>query len=380
MFNFNFFKPKEKFLILEVAKDKISALLLGVDKDRNLSLERIWDEFPLKKLGAAQARSLGKKKIIVSAAPELIYTTTFPVRIMRDSSALAHPLTIVELENLLAQAIGKLFNSERKNAGAHLGVDELDAVLVNSKVTNFKVDGHTVLNPVGFGGRTVEGVLELTFTTRPVFYGLRDLFNSKEGFFFTGSHLAGLHTLAWVESLPANLLLIGEEGASYLTLDRAAWGSARYFGKIGWQMKLLWKAVVSALQVNQPVALKLYDAFIKKDASPAFIRSFHRLLRSEVSDFLVQVKKSRLKGRVFLHSSAPIPFDVPRSFGRVTFLDLPMAKVLTKGGFQMDFRRLPLAQKDVFMKLAPFFEFHCDKSNSDINNKLRRRLHWLIQE
>ena len=378
MINLDFFRRRERFLVLEIAKDKTSALLLSIDDERNLRLEKIWDEFSLKKLSAAQARNLRKKKIIVSAAPELIYTTTFPVKLVRDSPA--RPLTLIELENLLAQTIGKLFNGERKNAGAHLGADELDAILVNSKITDFRVDGHAVFSPVGFGGKTVEGVLELAFTTRPVFYGLKDLFNSKEGFFFTGAHLAGLRSLAWAESLPANLLFVGEDNTFYLTLDKAAWGNAIYSGEIEWRMKLLWKAVISALQTSRSVVMGLYDAFIKKDASPAFVRSFYRILQPEVNDFLAQIKKSRLRGRVFLYSPVPVPFDVPRAFGRITFLDLPLAKALAKGGFRADLGRWPLAPQDAFMKLAPFFEFYYDRSGSDINNKLRRRLHWLIQE
>lgn len=290
-------------MLLEVAEDKTSALLLSVDGERNLRLEKIWHDFPLKKIGAARARNLRGRKVIVSAAPELIHTTTFPVKLARDTSAVSHSLTLVELENLLAQAIGRLFNNERKNASARLGADELDTILVNSKITNFKMDGHAVLNPVGFGGKTVEGVLELTFTTRPVFYGLKDLFNSKEGFFFTGSHLAGLRSLAWVESLPVNLLLVGEEKTSYLTLDKAAWGNAVYSGEIEWRMKSFWKAIISALQVSQPASMKLYGAFMRKDASPAFVGSFYRILRPEVDNFLAEVKKSRLKGRVFLYST-----------------------------------------------------------------------------
>ncbi len=379
MLNLSFWRPREKFLILEISREKTSALLLAVDGEKNLFLEKIWAEFPLKKLTAAPARNLSGEKIIVSAAPSLIYTRAFPVEFARDSSAFARPLTLVELENLLAQAIGKLFNGERKNASIHLGVDEIDAILVNSKITDFKIDGHAVLNPVGFGGKTVKGVLELTFTTRSVFYSLKDFFNTKEGFFFTGVHLTALRLLAWAESLPANLLLVDAEGTFYLTLDKAAWGNAVYAGEISWRMESLWKTIASSLGVSQETVMKLYERFLKGDVSTAFSRSFWRLIKPEVDDFLEKVKKSRLKGRVYLHSEIPFPFDMPRAFGRITFCDLPMTKALEKSGFRADLAQWPLEPGDTFMRLAPFFEFYYDKSRSDINYKLRRRLHWLIQ-
>ena len=371
-------KPKDKFLILEISPEKSRALLLGVDKDRNLSLERSWDEFPLKKLNAAQIGNLSKKKVIVSVAPTLIYTRAFPIELARDSSAA--PLSLVELENLLAQTIGKLFNGERKNASAHLGVDELNAILVNSRVSDFKVDGHAVLNPAGFAGKIIKAVLELSFTTRSVFYGLRNFFNAKEGFFFTGTHLAGLRFLAWMESLPANLLVVGDENSFYLTLDKAAWGNSVYSGEIEWQIKLLWKAIASSLGVSNATVARIYDSFVRRDASADFIRSFRRLIKPEIDNFLDRVKKSRLKGRVHLHSATPLPFSMPLTLGRLTFCDLPMARALEKGGFKADIAQWPFNSRDVFMRLAPFFEFYYDKSDSDINNKLRRRLHWLIQE
>lgn len=378
--NFKFWRPREKFLILEIAPEKTSALFLGADGDRNLELEKIWDEFPLKKLNAAQMRKLRRRKIIVSAAPALIYTTAFPVKLARDSSACARPLTLVELENLLAQAMGKLFNGERKNASAHLGVDELDAILVNSKITNFKVEGHAVLNPVGFGGKTIEGVLELLFTTRQIFYGLKELFNNKDGFFFTGAHLAALRLIARLEPLPANLLLAGKDGVSYFILDRAAWGNAVYDGKIDWRLDSLWKAISSSLGTSREATMKLYNIFLRGGASADFTRSFRRILKPEMDKFLDEIKKSRLKGCVHLYSEVPFPFALPWQFGRITFCELPLEKALEKGGFKAGYRQWPLSPANAFMRLSPFFEFYYDKSGSDINNKLRRRLHWLMQE
>ncbi|MDP2598226.1 MAG: hypothetical protein Q8P49_00160, partial [Candidatus Liptonbacteria bacterium] len=154
----DFWKPREKFLLLELAPKGTTGVLLAVDENKKITLEKFWDEFSFKGLEAHPIQSLKKRKLIVSADPALTTTVAVPVELSRRADDAAQPIIIEELETLLAQAIGKIFHTERSAASGRLGRDELDTILVNAKASHFKVDRHSVMNPLGFTGKTIAAV------------------------------------------------------------------------------------------------------------------------------------------------------------------------------------------------------------------------------
>lgn len=379
MFNFSFLRPKEKFLILGISPKKTRGLLLSLDAERNLKPEKFWDNFPFLKLMSRRAKNLDKKKLIVSADPELARTVSFPIEVTRDANNFREPLTLLELENLLAQAIGKVFNHYRLEASSKLGTHEIDTILVNSTADNFKVDGHLVLNPVSFITKKIQAILGLTFTTRQIFDNLKPLFNSKYGFFFTEFSRAGLNILSKIQSLPVSLMFMDREETNSYTLEKAAWGAQIYREEFNWPLDSLFASICENLAVSSVVAHKLYKTYIRGDASESFRRSFFRLMRPSLDNLETAIRGSRLKGTTYLHSPEPLPLSLPIRYGRAVVCGLSLADVLDKSGFKINLRDWPMPEHEIFMSLAPFFEFYEDKSNLEINQKLRRRLHWLIQ-
>jgi hypothetical protein len=72
------------------------------------------------------------------------------------------PLNNTDIENGIAQAIWKLFDDNRSAAAKHLDINELDVYLANVIVVGVKIDGHMVINPHGFTGKTIEFIMCLT--------------------------------------------------------------------------------------------------------------------------------------------------------------------------------------------------------------------------
>jgi len=377
--NLEFLKPREKFLVLGLSPQRTTAALLGLDDDKKITLEKFWDDFSLKGLQAHSIQQLKKRKLIVSADPALTTTVSVPVELARRAEDAANPIVLEEIETLLAQAMGRLFIAERAAAAKRLGGSDLDTILVNAKTGHWKIDRHAVMNPEGFTGKKIEAVLDLTFTTRGIFEWLKPFFNAREGFFFTETPRAGLQTLLRFEEAPLALIEISAEGSVLFMIEKTAWGTAVVRENVGWPMRTLFERITEAVPTSREVVLELYDRHLRGEMAEHAHRAFTKIMKPELDAFLARVGKSKLKGRAYLHSPLPLPVALPFKEGRVELGEIPLASVLAKSGFFIDAKDWPFAAADIFMTLAPFLEFYYDKSGSEVNNKLRRRVHWLIQ-
>jgi hypothetical protein len=376
--NLRFWRPKEKFLLLEIKPQKSSGLFLSVDEEKNIGLEKVWDNSVFEKYRKSKTNRLLKRKIIVSADPSLAATVSFPVELKREQENYSQPISAVELENLLSQAIGRVFNNYRGEVAAKFGLPEMETVLVGSEADNFKVDNHLVLNPLAFQGKSAQAILRLTFTARHVFEPLKNLFGTRD-FFFTTSPKASLFLLSRVYAPPLNLIVLSDKSSDCFILDKAAWGHALYDKKIDWSLGSISSAIESQFSVNCAVASKLYANYLGKDMSDGFYAAFSRVIRSEVENLATEIKKLKTGGKIFMHSSLPLPANLSVRLGHFSFDSLPLNEALNKAGFRLDLACHEMPANEAFTRLAPFFEFYYDKSNSEINRRLNRRLHWLAE-
>ena len=81
-------------------------------------------------------------------------------------------------------------------------------------------------------------------------------------------------------------------------------------------------------------------------------------------------------GKKIIDALVDLPFALPYKYGGATFERFPLAEVLVQLGFAD--REGDYGSEVVISRhLLPFIEAYFDKSNSEINQTLRRRLHWL---
>ena len=376
---FKFWQRREKFLILQISPQKTKGLLLSLDKEKKLKPEKLRDDLSLAELQETSVQRLRKYNVICAADSSLATTLSFPVELKRGLDEAERPIASIELENLLSQSVGRLFSQERKEASSRLKVDELDTVLVGSAAQNFKIDGHTVLNPIGFCGRNVEAVMELIFTTRRIFDGLKRFFSNPTNFFFTETARAVLFSLSKVQSLPVNLMIFSPKDALCFILDRAAWGNVVYRDKINWPRESIFEAITRELEVSRAVAADLYRSYLKHEMSDNFKRAFGKIIKPPTDLLLRLIKKSKFRGNVYFYSLIPLPLSLPARLDRIVLEELPLSRFMDKTGFKLDLSGWPLPEKEIFLRLAPFFEFYYQKSETEVNKKLHRCIHWLIQ-
>jgi hypothetical protein len=384
------FKPREKFLVLAIGSTGVDALFLSVDEDRNIIFEKRVKNLNLKKFLASPMRSMTQKswegkyffkahrKVIVVADSSLATTIPIPLDLPREHGAEKSEIILPELENTIAQAMGKIFNQCRSEASHRLGIHEVDTIMVGAKARNFKVDGHLVVNPVGFTGKNISLLLELTFTGRALFEDLKQFFNAPEDFFFAESAQARLASLARARKLPLSLMVDeGSRGAALFILEKTKDGHpVLYRERLTWSFDVLFTRIAAELGVGEATARELYRAYLGNAMSEAAARAFKKFIDPAVEQFLKEVDKGKLKGFVYMDAEHDLPFALPYKHGAATFEQLPLADILQQLGFAN--REGDCGSDAVVSRhLLPFLEAYFDKSNSDINQKLRRRLHWL---
>ena len=369
---FDFFR-KEKFLLIEISRRKTSGLLLSLDSAKKLRLEKFW-ESPKESKFLGYLKGIGTiKKTIIAVEPEFSFTTVIPLSLQREN--VREPLEKVELENLLAQAVSRVFNQYRQEAGRELNIDELDVILADSRVTNFKVDGNQVINPLGFRAKEIRAVFEMTFSTRQVFSEIKSFLKNNDDFFFTEIGRAELRAIHKISPPPVNLLMLGGDRSYFFSMEKTAAGWLMARKEPRWSTSGLPKIISGHWSVSEKAAVGLYRAYLQKNVSPAVEKYFKKIFTPAIDSLLRQMQKFKPSGKIYLDADeAPMALLTER---RSALGEFPLDAFLEKAGFGINANKWFPEQSRVFRKLAPFFEFYYDKSNTDINHWLRRRLHWL---
>lgn len=360
-------------MLLHVSPGNARGVLLSLDSEKKIRVEKRWDEFS-ESIFLNFLRLPGSvRKSVVSVDPSLIFVASTLIEFSCDTAD--RPLEPVELENLLAQSVGRIFNQCRRKASGELGVDELDTILADSRISGFKADGHHVINPLGFKARKIEASLELIFTPREIFNTVKNFIRGRDDFFFTGVLRAELASFARVSGRNFNLL--ATQGLdSYILSFRTEQGRRKTSRKkLSWSADAFPKAISKEWSLGAAAGETVYEAYLKKEISPAMDKFLRRILNIAADSLLRELEKGGLAGTVYLDAEN-LPFELLAG-RRKSFKKLPLEEFFDKSGFVLGGRERPLLGQDVFRELAPFFEFYYDNKESDVNHWLRRRLHWL---
>ena len=202
----NLFKPREKFLVLEIGPAGTDGLFLSVDEERNIIFEKCVKNIDLKKFFGSPVRSVTQKswegnylfkshrKVIAVGGLFARDDDPDPARPAARGAARSKARSILpELENLIAQAMGKIFNQCRSEAAKRLGIHEIDTILVGAKAREFQSGW-----PPGGEPRRLYRQRKFRSCSSSPLPGARSLrtlkqfFNAPEDFFFAESAQARL--------------------------------------------------------------------------------------------------------------------------------------------------------------------------------------------
>ncbi len=320
------------------------------------------------------------RKIIAAVDSTLATTIPVPLDLKREPNLQRGSITMVEFENLFAQAMAMIFSQCRSEAARRLRTEDIHTILVSAKANNFNIDGQVLNNPIGCSGKKISFCLELVFTKREIFEEFKPLFGAPEEFFFVESPQIRLTSIARVRRFPLALVLAGDESSSIFILTKGDGGhDVLYREKLPWSFFLLFAAIQDQFHVSGASARELYSAYCRHEMAPLAAGILKKIIQPEINSFLNELKRSKVGGPVYLDSPYEMPFDLPFRAAGVSIENIPTSEILSEVDFSADTKGFTERPGVVFRYLAPFFEAYFDKNNSELNKKLRRRLHWLAQ-
>ncbi len=377
MIKINFSGKQEKFLILQASDHGTAGFMFALDEEKNLHFKKFWPEFSWSKVSRLIRRHLEHWKIIVVADSSVATTMSYPLSLVRDSKK--DSISAPELENLLGQALVKVWNECRSEASKKLGLDELDTIIIDQSVTRFKIDGHRVVNPIGFRAEKIEAVLDLTITNRLIFEDWKNFFGigDENRFFFTESAKAILAGLKRAVPLPINLLVLRSHRADGFVLGDKKSGLSIKRQSLSWGTNQIIGALSSAWGLNLSSSLKVYQKFLASGLAPKTAEALGKILKPAIRNLTQEINHQNFKGTVYLDSDIPLPFVFPYRSGKITLEELPDKSILSDLGFSIEDKDWPFKSKEIFTHLAPFVEFYYNNRDSAINHWLKRRIHWL---
>ncbi len=352
--------------MLDVSSEKIGGFLLSLDNQKKIRKEKSWENLEGSPSSRRQPFIPNVSRVIVACDPELAFKVFIPLFIKRETGA--EPLEKTELENLLAQAIGKVFNHYRREASLVLGVDELDTILADSNVSGFEVDGHKVMNPIGFKPKEISAAMETTFVARQTFKKVK-LVRKKADFFFTEKGQAQTAAANRMGTKQTDFLFIGSKKSYFYPSGNSGTSYARR--ELKWSNNSLVAEICRHWSLSETAARNIYEYYARERVSPSLEKYFKKIFSRTVRDLVGHVNKLKTSMKVYIAGEVPLEL-----VGRSTFLELPVESFVAKSGFIIDTASFPI-DPVTFRQIAPFFEFYYDNSDSEINGWLRRRLHWL---
>ncbi len=103
---------------------------------------------------AAEQANVMPKQVIMGIAGELVKGNTTTVKYTRPNPQAG--ITLEELKEIISMIQRRSFDRARQILAWETGHSEVDVKLVNAAITDVKIDGYKVTNPLGFQGRELQ--------------------------------------------------------------------------------------------------------------------------------------------------------------------------------------------------------------------------------
>ena len=291
--------------------------------------------------------------------PEQAVTIFSPVRITRDHPT--HALTPVDLENYISQAVWKFFDQCRGEAAEKLGVREMELKLSDIRITGVRMDGHQVINPIGFAGREFEVGLSLTVTKQGV--------ETTNGYLVEGgstrayilSKLLGLERAFFIESGNVDTNIFSINNGDIRHLSGFSWGGRDVAGAL--QNDAL------GLGLDGDLLQKIYHKYAWGDVSEKFRRRvdrvFYKAFMPFINGVLLNVKNV---GGMRLGSS-PLMYFCPQ---------FPVPASVYRRCFPFGAMRVKFFRSDEPLDVEGFINENACGIYEELNELAVRRIKWLM--
>ena len=389
---FPFLLPKERFLVVEILSQFVRISFLKVNFDKKI-LEVgkvIFKEYQLAnqnsplELVKKLLRNFGKLsryKIILSLDPALATTIYSTVVLLRDKPK--EPIDDSDLDNRIAQGIWRLFDRERSHAALKMKVKDLDVLLTDVKVKKIKLDGHKVVNPIGFKAKTLEIQFSQTFNPRSFVVEIKKIIPAEQVMLMAEAGTLEADILTKASGLSNFLLLDLMSDRTHIFLSDG--GTIAYLNTCVWGHEHLIGSLADFFSVSPPVAEKIFKLYLIQRASPAVLKKIEKLLVLEFEQLINFLAKPLAKydcSCIYLMPFSDLPefvysYNLRSSLrSKTKFLPANLTFISEHLGFHIKCK--PTLAPSIFPTLAGLLGFYFSPHDDKMNRIARRHARWLI--
>ena len=333
------------------------------------------------KLILKKIRKLEKYKIILSLDSKFATTIYSSISLVRPRSK--EVIDEADIDNLISQAIWRFFDRNRLKVAQKMEIDDVDVLLSDVRIRGIKLDGHKIVNPIGFKAKAVEIFFSQTFVVRDFMRGLRDLLPKDNIALITETGTAMSHILS--RALGNDRFFVANLFPNQTSIFLADSGRLSHHDSFDWGENDLTHLLVRYLHVDQITAKSLIQAYVDGNASENFLRRFENILIKELQIFAngLESLAGNEPADVYLNPFFVMPPVVFTSRFNSRFqkplklLPLSTNLIAEKFGYEVQFKK-SVRVKNIFSFLAAFLEINFLPQNDKMSHLANRRVRWLV--
>lgn len=389
---FRLFFRGDKYLIIEILNHYVQITILKANLEKKeIYISKNWvrtvPDFRASgvleevSLLLKKIRKLEKYRIILSLDSSFATTIYSSVSLVRSNQKEA--INEADLDNLISQAIWRFFDRNRLKVSQKMGIDDVDVLLSDVRIRGIKLDGHKIVNPIGFKAKSVEIFFSQTFISRELMRGVRDLLPKENIALMTEagtalSHI--LHRILGKSDFFAVNLFPNETSVFY-----AAKGRLAHLDNFGWGENDLTNILHRYLKVDGAVARSIMENYSANNASQSFSRRLENILIKELQIFSngLESLADEATSEVYINPFFNMPplIFTDRFHSRIQkgikLFPLSTKLITEKFGYELQFKK-SLKIKNLPSLLAAFLEINFLPQNDKMSHLANRRVRWLV--
>lgn len=333
----SWFRKDDRFLVVEITPKGIRATeALANFKEKTIKIFAPHDYRGLadfKKRG----RILENTKIVLSLSHEFATTVYETLFFARENKSNA--INEAELDNIVSDAVWKVFDGSRKPASVTMSVGEADVVLGDINVWDASLDGRKVLNPLGFSGKKIEMLISETLIPKEVFIALKSVFPMELVRLLSESS-ASIARVTRAAVAKKEQFLFSHVGDKITSFTMSRGGNISRYDSFGWGTDDVDSGLSREFLSDQKLADSVVASYYNKKGSPFFLEKAGHLIGKEYKLFshgLNRVFAGVNANSLYVYASRTIPdfvFNLPirNKIGRIVKI-FPVGEKLISDNF-----------------------------------------------
>lgn len=373
MSDFGLVPKKEKCAVWEIGPEYVGGTLLEIENGKTIRILESWqrrrgEKMPLE---FREILRVGRVPVVVSLHPSLAFTSIAPFQmILKQGMRREEKL---EFQSIIREIVNRSNLETRLLAAKALGVQDLDSVLFDARVTHLRQDGKEIAHFADLSGKRLDGTVHVMFTTRLVFQEFHELLHSRKELFVTEGGKASVSFLEKRMRPPLKILDLepGREELAILDYKHDPVLKTMPFTSQGLPLEVL----RTTWNLSEAAARAVYEEFAEGRVSKNVERFMKKLIAGSGEAFLKALDKTKTSGKIYARAPYALPFKLPYEHGKITLLGYPFEELFGELGF--DLRNGDFGNQSTISTLLAFLEYYYYRGDPASHRALTRQIHWI---